>query len=298
MVKYIWKDLRQKIFDETGYIESDGNFSLAANTTIGTGGRAAAFFPETKEQVLSLVWALNSLKIKIRVLGRGSNVLPSDGDFDGVIISTRRLKGVSYSSDSVTAMAGENFSSLIKEGVKRNISFCSFMAGIPATVGGAVYMNAGVKEGHIEDVIKSVTYTDGFAFYVFPHEACRFSYKDSVFMSLNGVIVGAEFVLEHKADVKSEVEYFLSLRKNLPAGRSMGCVFKNPNGLYAGKIIEECGLKGARAGGAKISEKHANFIINSSFATSEDVKKLISRVKETVYKKTGIILEEEIKYLD
>lgn len=298
MVKYIWKDLRQRIFDETGYIVSDGDFSLSANTTIGTGGRAAAFFPERKEQLKDLIRALKSLNITFRILGRGSNVLSTDGDYGGVIISTKRLKGAAYSGDTVSAMAGEDFSSLIAAGEKKGVLLCPFMAGIPSTVGGAVYMNAGVSEGHIDSAVKSVTYTDGFGFYIFSEENCRFSYKDSVFMRLDGAIVSAEFYAEKSDDVKKEIDYFLSKRRGLPSGRSMGCVFKNPKGLYAGRIIEECGLKGEREGGAVISEKHANFIINDRSATADDVKKLINRVKEIVYRKTGIILEEEIQYLD
>jgi len=172
------------------------------------------------------------------------------------------------------------------------------MAGIPASAGGAVYMNAGVSGRHISDVIKSVTFTDGNGIYTIPMAECAFADKDSVFRRGDKlVILGAEFYTVKSGRVKENVREYLLRREKLPAGKSMGCVFKNPEGLFAGKIIEDCGLKGAREGGAFVSEKHANFIINDSSATSADIKALIGRIKETVLLKAGVSLEEEINYM-
>jgi len=298
MVKYKWNDLRQRIFEEAGYIETESNFLFSTHTTIGTGGRASAFFPASEEKLVSLIKALKKLNAKYYILGGGSNVLPPKSEYTGVIVSTLRLKGVFRLGNTVKAFAGERFSSLINFAVKNNLSFCEFMAGVPATVGGAVYMNAGVSERHISDVIKSVRYTDGISLFDISSADCRFGYKDSLFMHISPcAIISAEFFAESNSFASEEVKRFISLRKNLPTGKSMGCVFKNPAGMYAGKIIEASGLKGMRIGGAEVSPRHANFIINADSATSADISSLINHVKRVVYKKTGIALKEEIKYI-
>lgn len=298
MLKYICEDLRERIFSSVGEVAFDGDFSLSAHTTIGVGGRAAAFFPDDFEKCNALVKALNEANVPFYILGKGSDVLPPDGDYGAAIICAERLKGIAATENTVFARAGESFSSLIKFGMENRLSFCEFMAGVPASAGGAAYMNAGVNGRHVSDVIKSVTFTDGDGIYTISNEECAFSYKDSVFRHFpRRVILGVEFIAERSERVRENVKTYLSRRANLPSGKSMGCVFKNPEGLFAGKIIEDCGLKGAFVGGAFVSDRHANFIINRSFATSADIKTLVERVKNVVFLKTGITLEEEINYM-
>jgi len=297
MVKYIWDDLRQRIFSEIGYIRCDDNFNLSSHTTVGIGGSCAAIFPSSGKQLSELLKLLSSLGAEFYVLGAGSNVLPRDGNYSGIIISTADLKGIKYSS-TVTACAGERFSSVIRFFAERNLSGVEFMAGIPSSVGGAAYMNAGVRDKHMSDVIKSVTFADCYGVYTIPVGECFFAYKDSVFRRIKPcVITEVELYAEESPRVITEIARYKAARANHPKGKSMGCVFKNPEGFFAGKLIEECDLKGYTVGGAIVSDIHANFIINASSATSEDVKKLISHIKRTVYCKTGILLEEEIVYI-
>lgn len=297
MVKYIWKDLRQRIFAEVGYIRCDEKFNLSAHTTVGIGGFCPALYPSGEKQLCALLKTLCALDAEFYVLGAGSNVLPRDGDYSGVVVSTADLKGISYSS-TISAGAGERFSSVLRFCAERNLAGCEFMAGIPATVGGAVYMNAGVNGRHMSDVIKSVTFAGCGGIYTVPVEECRYAYKDSVFRHISRcVITRAEFYAEESPRVTGEIRRYKELRASLPKGKSMGCTFKNPEGFYAGELIEKCGLKGYYIGGASVSCGHANFIINVSSATSEDVKKLIDHIKRTVFIATGVSLEEEIEYM-
>lgn len=272
---------------------------LSSYCTIGCGGYADFLYPSTEEQLLSLLYFCKREGIRYFFLSGGSNVLPCDGIFDGIIISFKLLKGISLSGDELTVNAGERFSSIIKYSMHNGISCCEFMTGIPALVGGSVFMNAGVGSECLSSIIRRVYATDGNRVYCLDNSRCRFSNKSSVFQRNGMAIIKASFsIVEEKREIISEkISYYKNRRKHLPLGRSMGCVFKNDGSVSSGMLIDECGLKGVRIGGACVSDAHANFIINDNNARSRDVLSLIAYVKEEVFKKTGINLLREIQIL-
>ena len=222
-------------------------------------------------------------------------MLISDDGYDGVLICTHALKGLSVSGNLVTAMAGERVADFLKFSLLSSLGGVEFLSGIPATIGGVVAMNAGCFGKNVGDYVSYVVSTSG----IYSFADCDFEYRTSRFKERKDVILSVCFNLENVEYEQSEskTEYFLKLRKGKqPKGKSCGSVFKN-DGYVAGKVIESCALKGYQIGGAKVSERHANFIIADKTATSADVKKLIDYVKRTVKERKGIFLKEEIEYL-
>jgi UDP-N-acetylmuramate dehydrogenase len=196
------------------------------------------------------------------------------------------------------AYAGVSSGELLRACKKHGKLGAEFLAGIPCTVGGAAYMNAGVGGRYFSEIVRSViVYEDG-CLRTYPKEECGYAYKRSRFMS-GGVILGVVLELKDGSPrlVQEEMERWQQRRAHLPKGRSMGCVFKNPEGEVAGKLIEGAGLKGLRIGGAVVSEQHANFIMNDKNATTSDVRSLIVKIQQAVYQKYGVRLKEEIEYL-
>ena len=272
------------------------NFPLSRKCTYGTGGPAdCLFFPDCAEKAVSLVKELKERAIPFVFLGAGSNVLISDEGFRGAVVSTEKLRGISSSANFVTVAAGERIEELVKYALYNSLGGIEFLSGIPATVGGAAAMNAGCFGKNVGDYVSYVVSTDG----VKNRADCGFDYRTSVFKRENVGIISVCFDLENVEFEQSEskVEYFRGLRKSKhPKGRSCGSVFKN-DGYFAGKVIENCGLKGYRIGGAKISEKHANFIVAENGAKSADVYGLIRYAKEKAEEVFGIKLSEEVEYL-
>lgn len=279
------------------------NFSFAANTTYGCGGIAkAALCPRSeKEGALAFSRLLKSGK-RFCVLGGGSNVLAQDGFYDGYVLSTSHIKSLSV------RVSGEDFALNVSCGVKvaEVLAFClkegysglEFLAGIPASMGGVLYMNAGAGGEYIESRVLSVRLSDGDKVRVLSRKECNFTYKHSTMRDINCLILGAELALKHTSakNVAANIKKRLSERGVLPRGKSCGCVFENYCGVSAGRLIEDAGLKGAHMGSAFISEKHANFIINEGKASS-DVYALIQQAKREVYNKFGITLREEVCYI-
>lgn len=267
-------------------------------TSIRCGGKAEVYFPKNEEEGTELLRLLKSHEIPYFVLANGTNVLADDKPYLGIILSVKQMKGVEWKEDTVLAAAGESISSLQAEGEKLGVSFAPFMAGVPALVGGAVAMNAGITGYEISSLVKRVFATDGRNNYIFSPEECRFSRKNSLFLQKGLLITKVELFTEHTGEnrAKEERMRFLEKRKHLPKGKSMGCVFRNA-GAPSGKIIEECGLKGTRIGGAVVSNQHANFILNDKNASFQEILSLIALVKERVKEEKGILLKEEIRYL-
>ena len=292
-------DCRHVIEKYANSLPFDCPFSFRKNSTIGVGGEAKiAFYPRTIEEMTSLLGALDRDGVSYAVLGALSNVLPKDGKSDQVIISTKKLSSVIF-GEEIFALAGTSTPCFLKECKAYGFTGGEFLTGIPCTLGGAIYMNAGVQGAYMDSIVSDVlVYKDGKTS-IYSKADCDFSYKHSVFMHEKSVIVGATFVLKKASDtiVEERIAYYKGRRKARPKGRSMGCVFKNPQGKIAGKLIEECALKGRRIGGAYVSEKHANFILSDG-DKAQDVKQLIQEIKSVVFTRTGVLLEEEIRYLD
>lgn len=275
-------------------------FDFSKNSSIGCGGFATAiFYPNSIEEWMVLMEELNKDGIRYYVLGNLTNVLPPDGFTDFVVVSTKRVDGLAM-GEKVFAYAGVTSGALLRACKRERRTGAEFLRGIPCTLGGALYMNAGAGDKYISEIVDNVMVLREGKRRILSLEECEYAYKHSVFMENGDVILGATLRLEKgtEEEIEEKENYYLARRQHLPKGRSMGCVFKNPDGVYAGELIERSGLKGFRIGGAKISEEHANFIINDGEATSADVKALITFIKNAVRAQYGICLEKEIRYLE
>lgn len=284
--------------NEPAGIERQFNFNLAKHTTYGLGGICkVAYFPKTEEEAILTLETLKAQNQKYFVLGCGSNVLASENFYEGAIISTSKLKGIYRTKYGIACLSGTTVTELLNYCQRNGLSGLEFLAGIPASVGGITYMNAGAGGKSISQVLQNCAIYDG-KLRNFSNKLCNFSYKYSTMQDINCIILGTIFNLTQTAPevVSQNICNYLSARHALPKGKSCGCIFKNPDGLSAGKIIEYCGLKGFAFGGARVSREHANFIINE-YATAYDVFKLITFVKKTVFEITGIILKEEVVYI-
>lgn len=278
------------------------NFNFSEHTTIGVGGKAeSAVYPCSVKAMTSAIAFFKENEIPYLILGAGANVLPSDRGFSGAVLKTDLLDQIKITGETkIFAECGVRVSKLLNFANESSMGGISFMAGIPASLGGAVFMNAGIAAGHIGDNIERVlaVSSKGEVVWLSKSECC-FSYKRTVFSEEGYTVLGAELNLEfcEKESAKQEIARVLQNRQRLPRGKSMGCVFKNPNGVSAGALIEKAGLKGTRKGGALISPLHANFIINTGGAASSDITDLIELMKREVYAYSKIRLEEEIRYI-
>ena len=272
------------------------DFPISQKTTYKIGGNAdGALFPDTLHKATAVVKRLKEEGVPFVFLGGGSNVLISDEGFRGAVVCSERLKGITVSGKMLTALAGEPLSSVIKTALYSSLGGLEFLSGIPASVGGAVSMNAGCYGKNAGDYVSYVVTTSG----VLPQKDCGFDYRESVFSGGDDMILSVCFNLENVEFEQSEatIEKFLKLRaKKTPKGRSCGSVFKN-EGYFAGKLIEQSGMKGVSSGGATVSEKHANFILADKTAKSSDVYDLIKKIKDAVKRKTGVELKEELKFI-
>jgi len=282
------------------------NISLAQYTTFKIGGKARYFFiAKTKEDLIKAISFARKSKIPFFILGGGSNLLVSDKGYKGLVIKmrlTRFLEG-----KNACAEAGVTLNGLVRMSLEKGLSGMEWAAGIPGTVGGAIYGNAGAFGKSMKDNIEKVEVLDikNLKVKSLKNKDCKFGYRESVFKkNKNLILISATLKLKkgEKEKIKELIEKHLEYRKtvqplNYP---SAGSVFKNTEnkrGLTVGKLIEECGLKGKKIGRAKISEKHANFIVNLGGAKEKDVKKLINLIKRKVKSKFKIVLEEEVQFL-
>ena len=271
---------------------------MARHTTFGVGGRAAYYaLPETGAALATMIGLCRERAVPYIVLGGGSNVLFPDSSYPGVVIGTARLATVVIDPPYVDVGAGVPIGKLIARLNRIGIHSLDFLAGIPGTVGGAIAMNAGIQERTIGEVTEHVWALTDDAFARFRWTESLFSYRGSLFRRARLPILGARLRIDGPA---YDATYLLARRAaNQPlAAHSAGCVFKNPPGDAAGRLIDAAGLKGLRVGMAKVSEKHANFILNLGGAQSADIRKLIDIVREKVYKSFRILLELEIEVID
>ncbi len=274
-------------------------FNFAAHSTVGCGGNAPiAFYPQTVEEFAELISALTEQGLPYKVLGNLSNVLPPDGEVDYAVVSTKRLCGVTV-RDKIFALAGTTAGELLRVCRENRLGGGEFLTGIPCTIGGATYMNAGADGKYIAEILDGVLVLREGKLLQIPVKECGYAYKQSVFMDNGDIILGGALRLEESSmeEISERERYYRLRRAHLPKGRSMGCVFKNPPDAFAGELIERSGLKGLRLGGARIANEHANFILNEQNATAGDVKGLIALIKNAVYAQYGVELQEEIRYL-
>lgn len=279
---------------------TEENYDFSKNSTIGVGGSSPlAVFPNGLSKAVELLDFLRKENLPFYPLGNLSNILPTDGVSKRLVFSTKKLNAVSHEK-GLFVEAGVTSGALLSFCKQRALTGAEFLFGIPCTLGGALYMNAGVAGRYISEIVESVTaYIDG-KVETLSVEDCNYAYKQSVFMQTDGVILGARLRLKVATgeEVARKIAYYAERRLHLPKGKSMGCVFKNPPDISAGKLVEGAGLKGMRLGGAVVSKEHANFIINDKKATARDIKSLILLIKNAVFAQYKIRLEEEIRYLE
>lgn len=291
------------INDELSFSEykTEKPFLFSKHSSIGCGGSAfIAVYPQSETELVRVCETLEKKEIPFHVLGYMTNVLPPDGELDSVVVSTKGLNKITTTKNGLYVETGVSAGALLNRCKELGKSGAEFLAGIPCTMGGALYMNAGVQDGHMSDVVESVRVFYRGKILELSLNECDYGYKTSVFMQGGFTILGAKlrFTCKTREVVEGKIKEYLDKRKRLPKGKSMGCVFKNPEGYFAWQLIDGAGLKGLRMGGAYISEEHANFVINDNDATSEQIKKLITVVKNAVFAQYKIRLEEEIRYLD
>lgn len=275
---------------------------MAKHTSFRIGGPARRMaFPKTREQLVVLAGLLQEAGIEPLLLGNGTNLLVADEGLDTVVINTSaQLSRVEQTGEcELTADAGVSLCQLALFAWKQGLAGLAFAHGIPGTLGGGVVMNAGAYGGELKDVIADVTtlYPDGVR--TLTADEMGFSYRHSVFSSGEGIVLGAKLKLElgDPNAIKAKMDELMARRKasqplEFP---SAGSTFKRPPGHYAGPLIESCGLKGARIGGAEVSCKHAGFVVNAGGATCADVLALMEKVQKTVFDTYGVLLEPEVK---
>ncbi len=281
------------------------NKEMKKLTSMKTGGTAkCAYFPENEEEICEIIKTLKAENKKYIVLGNMSNVLLPDEEIEVPLIVTTDMKGVELrDKNTVYASAGVSFTKLSIDMCRNGLSGLEFAYGIPGSVGGAVYMNAGAYGGEAKDVITKVYALDNDANVVeFSNAECEFGYRSSVFQKNGFVILGAEFSLtsaDAEECVKNAKEIMQRRVDKQPLEYpSCGSTFKRPEGYFAGALIEEAGLKGACVGGAQVSEKHTGFVINRDNATTQDVLSLMRYVREMIKTKNGVTMQAEIKLLN
>jgi UDP-N-acetylmuramate dehydrogenase len=278
---------------------------LSAHTTFKVGGACTAMIDvSSKEHLTKLTAQANELGVRTLVLGKGSNVLCDDRGFDGVVLLMGSSIDGIYMKDenTICAQAGCSLVKLCRFALEHSLSGLEFAYGIPGTVGGAIYMNAGAYGGEIKDVLTSCTAVDrNGEIRVFDQSGLGMSYRRSRFCDTEEIIVEGEFKLTpaNYDDIQDKmVELMGKRREKQPLEYpSAGSTFKRPQGQFAGKLIEDCGLRGYSKGGAQVSEKHCGFIVNKGGATCEDILGLIKDVQKIVQEKTGFLLECEVKYI-
>ncbi|PWL48320.1 MAG: UDP-N-acetylenolpyruvoylglucosamine reductase [Clostridiales bacterium] len=276
------------------------NAPLREYCSMRVGGPARlAAFPETAEELAALLRA-GGRRV---VLGGGSNVLFPDEGYDGTVIFTTRLCGLTADGCMLSAQAGVPLSAAARRALECGLGGLAFAYGIPGTVGGGVYMNAGAYGGQIADCLVRATLLDAAGEpRVVPASELALGYRSSALMDGDWTLLSADFALvpAPPEEIRAEMERNMQARREKQPLEypSCGSTFKRPPGQYAGALIERCGLKGCTVGGAQVSEKHAGFVVNRGDATSADVRALIAHIQRVVAEKTGVLLECEVRIID
>ena len=281
------------------------NAPLSAHTTFRTGGPCTCMImPKSAEDLSQLVKFAAENGVRTLVMGKGSNMLCADEGFDGAVL----LIGSDFSEITmlddctIRAQAGAAMSRLCRVALDNGLRGLEFAYGIPGTVGGGIYMNAGAYGGEMKDVLVSVTAMDRSGeLHTYPPAQLGLTYRSSRISHTGEIIVSGAFKLAHgdKAEIEAKMNELMARRKDKQPLEypNAGSTFKRPEGQFAGKLIQDCGLRGATVGGAQVSEKHCGFVINKGGATSADIKELIAHIQKTVYEKTGFHLECEVRII-
>lgn len=274
------------------------------HTTFRVGGPADYFvMPETKEEVKEVIALCKSFEMPYYIIGNGSNLLVSDAGYRGVIIRLyKEMSQITVEGNQITAQAGALLSRIAGKALEAGLSGFEFAAGIPGTLGGACRMNAGAYGGEMKDVLKKVlVLTPEGEFLMLSSEELKMGYRTSVIAEQGYIVLEAVISLEEgePVSIRERMEELRMKRvsKQPLEYPSAGSTFKRPEGYFAGKLIEDAGLRGFQVGGAQVSEKHCGFVINKGNATASEIMELMRQVSARVEEQSGVRLEPEVRRL-
>lgn len=297
-LKYI--DSFKKIYDDSE-IKIDENMSNHIHFKVG-GPVDILLIPSKVSQVVETLKICKNENIPYFIIGNGSNLLVKDGGIRGVVIKLSNLLSIEVNGNIIKASSGTLLEDVSKKAVENSLTGFEFACGIPGSVGGAVFMNAGAYDGEIKNVIKEAEVLDRDGnIKVLSKEELELGYRTSKVMKDNLVVISATFELTKgdKEKIRERVNELTEKRESKQPLEypSAGSTFKRPEGYFAGKLIQDAGLKGASLGGAAVSEKHSGFVINKDGATAEGVLNLIAHVQNEVKKQFGVELHTEVRII-
>ncbi len=270
-------------------------------TTLRVGGPADYFVDvQSEAQAVSLLQAAQEAGMPVLVIGNGSNVLVRDGGFRGMVLHMGKLlSGISVEGTTLVAEAGASLAILARTAAEHDLAGLEFAGGIPGTVGGAVYMNAGAYGGEMAKVVETVRVLTSTGMQCWTNAQMHFAYRHSRAMAEGAWVLGATFALQPGArdEIEREMKETNARRRDKQPLEypSAGSFFKRPEGYFAGALIEGAGLKGTQMGGARVSDKHAGFLINTGDATAADFLQLMRHIQATIRAKDGVMLEPEVR---
>lgn len=278
------------------------NEPMKNHTSFKIGGPAECFIKAQKiEEIQEILKLVKENKIPLKVIGNGSNLLVKDEGVKGIVLKID-IKKIEIQGNNVTVGSGVKLGELAPKLLREELAGFEFASGIPGTIGGAIRMNAGAHGSEMKDIVKTVTYMDrNGEMHKIKNEEAKFEYRNSRFSKEDNIILETELELEkgNKEEIQAKMTEYANFRKEKQPIEypSAGSTFKRGVDFITAKLIDECGLKGYKIGGAQISEKHAGFIINKDNATAKDVIKLIEYTKEQVYNKFGKKIELEVEII-
>lgn len=290
-----------------GILEGDRiltDVPMKDHTSMRVGGNAKiVVLPSSVDEIREIIRYLGRNSIPFYVIGNGTNLIVRDSGYNGVIIKlSDNFSSVTVNENIITAKSGASIVSVSNTACEKSLSGLEFAAGIPGTVGGAVVMNAGAYDGEMKDVVFEVTCLDHAGDMVsLRNDDLEFGYRTSRMQNDSLVVLEVSMRLNegNRDSIRDKMkELNRRRREKQPLNHpSAGSIFKRPEGYFAGKLIEEAGLRGFRIGGAQVSEKHCGFIINTGTATASDVIELIEYIKKKVFETSGVMLQQEVKIL-
>ncbi|MGZ9584217.1 UDP-N-acetylmuramate dehydrogenase [Paenibacillus marinisediminis] len=264
------------------------------------GGNADVFItPSSYEELSAILLLAKEEEVSVTLLGHGANLIVKDGGIRGITINLNKMNEIRSENGTLHAQAGASIINVSRYALESELTGLEFACGIPGTVGGALFMNAGAYGGQISDVlVRAIVMNEAGELLTLSKEELELGYRKSIISEKNYIVLEAEFNLApaRYADIKEKMDEFTMARESKQPLEypSCGSVFKRPPGYFAGKLIQDSGLQGLRIGGAEVSTKHAGFIVNVNNATSKDYIDLINVIKNTVKQKFGVELETEV----
>lgn len=295
-----YKELFKDIYSEN-QIELNANMSEHIYFKVG-GPADILLIPKTKDQIVKTIKTCKENNIPYYVIGNGSNLLVKDGGIRGVIIKLTELNNINISEGKVIAETGALLKDASKIALENNLTGLEFACGIPGSIGGAVFMNAGAYNGEIADVIESAeVLTEDGKIIKYTKEELNLGYRTSRVMEEKAIVLEAVFALQsgEQEKIKARVDDLTEKRESKQPLEypSAGSTFKRPEGYFAGKLIQDAGLKGYSIGGAAVSQKHSGFVINKGGATAKDILDLIAHIQSEVKNQFGVDLHPEVRII-